>query len=81
MPAPLSHRNTKLFVVGFLLALVAFIVVATILITRGLNDEELQQRVRDAQEAQEARLDDSDVGLDDPGADGPAVRLDLPDDE
>ena len=68
MPAPLSHRNTKLFVVGFLLALVAFIVVATILITGGMNDEELQQRVREAREAQEAGLDDSDDGIEDPGA-------------
>ncbi|MEL6616097.1 MAG: hypothetical protein AAFQ43_10185 [Bacteroidota bacterium] len=76
MPQPLSSRASKFFVVGFLLSLVGLIVLATVLITRGMNDEELQARIEASREAREAGLEDSTTGLDDPGVGGKAVTLD-----
>ena len=75
MPAPLSHRGSKLFVVGFLAALVGLIVLATVLITRGMNDEELQARIEASRQAREAGLEEPSAGIEDPGEGGKAVQL------
>lgn len=76
MPQPLSPRASKAFVIGFLLTLVGLIVLATVLITNGMNDEELQARIEASRQAREAGLEDSTAGLDDPGEGGKAVTLD-----
>jgi hypothetical protein len=78
MPAPLSQRGSKLFVVGFLVALVGLIVLATVLITDGMNDEELQARIEASREAREAGLEDEAAGIEDPGEGGKAVQLPVP---
>ena len=54
MPHPLSRRHSRLFVALFVIALAAFIAVASYFITRGMNDQELQDRIRDSREAREA---------------------------
>ena len=58
MPRPLSRTRSRLFVVGFLLALAACILVASLFITRGMNDDELQARIEASREAREAGLDE-----------------------
>ena len=75
MPAPLSHTGSKLLVIGFILSLGLFILVATILITRGMNDKELQARIEASRQAREAGIEAEAAGLDDPGEGGKAVRL------
>ncbi|MEM6327254.1 MAG: hypothetical protein AAF791_09065 [Bacteroidota bacterium] len=57
MPRPLSPARSKLFVIGFLLTLAGLIALATVLITRGLNDEALQDRIEASREAREAGLE------------------------
>ena len=81
MPAPLSRRNSKLLVFGLLLSLAGLIVLATVLITRGMNDEELQARIKASREAREAGLEDPAAGIEAPDSGEPAVRLDLPEAE
>lgn len=81
MPAPLSPRQSKLFVIGLFLALVGLIALASILITRGMNDEDLQARIQASREAREAGLESPEAGIEDPGEGGPAVRLDLQEDD
>lgn len=57
MPRPLSPRATKVFVIAFIVALVSFIAIATVLITDGMNDEELQARIEASRDAREAGLE------------------------
>ena len=76
MPTPLSRRNTKLFVAGFILLTVTLIATATYFIQRGMSSEEWQARIQASREAREAREAGVDsTGLDDPGEGGKAVRL------
>lgn len=75
MPAPLSRTGSKVFVLGFLAALVGLIALATVLITRGMNDEELQERIEASRQAREAGLEEPSAGIEDPGEEGKAVRL------
>ena len=58
MPEPLSRRSSRVFVAAFVIALAAFIAVATYFITRGMNDDELQARIEASRDAREAGLED-----------------------
>lgn len=51
---PLSRPRSRRFVVVLVFVMLAFAVLATVLITRGWNDEALQARIR-AHEAEEGR--------------------------
>ena len=52
---PLSHRQTRRFVVVFFGLLLLLAIVSTVLITRGWADEDLQEQVRDMEAWDEAR--------------------------
>ena len=63
---PLSPRQSKVFVVSFLIALVGFVVVATVLILQGQDDPRVQERLEriEAEErARAPRLRDAMGGL------------------
>ncbi|HLT46076.1 MAG TPA: hypothetical protein VK002_02505 [Rubricoccaceae bacterium] len=49
---PLSRRRTRLFVAAFVLVVLALAVLATVLITRGWENEALRERVREIEEAE-----------------------------
>jgi hypothetical protein len=49
---PPSRRRSRLFVAAFVFVLLALAALATVLITRGWNDEALQERVRQLEEAE-----------------------------
>ncbi len=49
---PLSPRRSRLLVAAFIAVMLALAVLATVLITRGWEDEGLQERVRALEEAE-----------------------------
>ncbi|MEM1055923.1 MAG: hypothetical protein AAGI52_10390 [Bacteroidota bacterium] len=58
MDRALSPRRSKLFVLAFLVALAGLVTLASFLITRGMNDEDLQARIEASREAREAGLEE-----------------------
>lgn len=58
MPTPLSPRATRLFVIGMIVSLIVLITVATVYITRGMNDAEFQERIEESRQAREAGLEE-----------------------
>ena len=61
---PLTPRQSKLFVIGFLVALASFIGVATILILQGQNDPRARarlERIEAERRAERPRLRDAAV--------------------
>ncbi len=48
----LSPKRSRVFVVVMLLVMIGLAILATVLITRGMNDEGLQELVRQDEEAE-----------------------------